>query len=250
MIYLNKIIPNFFYPITFVLILMLWSIFTKRRLPLLIAFFVLWLGSMPLVSHLTVAYLEGGQLRRTPSTIPNADVIVVLSGMLSIVNSSTGPIYEWGDPDRFFAGVELMRINKAKYLLFTGGKLPWDKISQSEGQYLAKFASQFGIAADQIEVTEDVQNTAQEARAVKTFLDKRGLGSVILVTSNFHMERAIKLFENEKIIVYPYPVDSRVGASQLTPMDFLPDASSFSSNQFVFRELIGRAYYRIRYRDQ
>jgi hypothetical protein len=31
------------------------------------------------------------------------------------VQSASGPIYEWTDPDRYFAGIELIKANKAKY---------------------------------------------------------------------------------------------------------------------------------------
>jgi uncharacterized SAM-binding protein YcdF (DUF218 family) len=61
------------------------------------------------------------------------------------------------------------------------------------------------------------------------------------------MPRASKLFLKEGIEVQTYPVDFKVGISNITPMDFLPSADAFSSFQFSLRELIGRAYYRFRY---
>jgi hypothetical protein len=54
-----------------------------------------------------------------------ADAVVVLSGTLSFSSSRERLIQEWGDPDRFFGGIDLLKANKARYLVFTGGKLPW-----------------------------------------------------------------------------------------------------------------------------
>jgi uncharacterized SAM-binding protein YcdF (DUF218 family) len=60
------------------------------------------------------------------------------------------------------------------------------------------------------------------------------------------MARAKQIFEQEGLVVQTYPVDSRVGLAESTPMNFLPDARAFSQTQFAWRELIGRAFYRIK----
>lgn len=209
----------------------------------MLALTLLWLTSTPYISKSLVSFVEKDQLRKLPADIEPADVVVVLSGMLGVVNSKHGPIYEWGDPDRFFAGIELMRAKKARFILFTGGLFPWQTQLQSEGAYLASFAKQAGLVESQIAVTEDVQNTAQEANAVKKYLIQHDLKKIILVTSAYHMPRAQQLFQNAGIDLQTYPVDSKVVLYNTTPMDFLPDAGAFSATQYALRELIGRFYY-------
>ena len=252
MIYFSKLAPYIFYPITLILGLMIWGILLRRRLPLLIALTLFWFCSTPYISNAFVIYLEQGQMRKKASDIVMADVVVVLGGMLVRVDSAGGPIYEWKDPDRFLAGLEMMKAHKARYLLFTSGKYPWDSAIQlnnanlSEGLFLSKFASEYGISLEQIHVTQEVQNTDQEAQAVKEFLQKNDLHNIILITSNFHMERAKEIFELRGIKVQTYPVDSRIGLASITPMNFLPDARAFSETQFALHELMGRAFYRIK----
>jgi len=209
----------------------------------MLALISLWLTSTPYISKSLVSFVEKDQLRKTPDDIRPADLVVVLSGMLAAVKSQRGPVYEWGDPDRYFAGVELMQAKKARYIVFTGGLFPWQTNLQSEGMYLATFAKQAGLSENQIVVTEDVQNTAQEAIAVKKYLTQHDLKEIILVTSAYHMPRAQQLFQNLGVNLQTYPVDSKVVLYDVTPMDFLPDAGAFSANQFALRELIGRAYY-------
>jgi uncharacterized SAM-binding protein YcdF (DUF218 family) len=70
---------------------------------------------------------------------------------------------------------------------------------------------------------------------------------VILVTSAFHMPRAEKVFQNQNLKIIPYAVDFISVAKKISIMDFLPQAHAFKDSNFYFREIIGRAYYSMRY---
>ena len=247
MIYLNKILPYLIYPITIITFFLIWAAISRKRLPVILALVLLIITSSPIVSHQMVAYIDGQERKKIVEDMEVADSIVVLSGMIGPIMTKQGVAYEWGDPDRFFGGIELIKAGKAKNIIFTGGIMPWQKNIQPEGQILAKFAEDFRIPSSQIIVTGDVENTRDEAKAVREILTKNNTNKVILVTSAFHMPRASKLFLKEGIEVQTYPVDFKVGISNITPMDFLPSADAFSGFQFSLRELIGRAYYRFRY---
>jgi uncharacterized SAM-binding protein YcdF (DUF218 family) len=247
MIYLNKLLPYLVYPITIITFLLIWAAISRKRLPVILALVLLIITSSPIVSHQMVAYIDGQERKKIVEDMDVADSIVVLSGMIVPIKTKQGIAYEWGDPDRFFGGIELIKAGKAKNIIFTGGILPWQKNIQPEGQILAKFAEDFGIPSSQIIVTDDVENTRDEAKAVREILTKNNTNKVILVTSAFHMPRASKLFLKEGIEVQTYPVDFKAGISNITPMDFLPSADAFFSFQFSLRELIGRAYYHFRY---
>ena len=244
MIYLHKILPYLLYPITFIVIFLIWGSISRKRLPILAALFLLVVTSSPIISNGMIQYLERAELRKSPADVQYADAIVVLSGMIEPIQGFHGLMYEWGDPDRFFGGIELMKASKAKEIIFTGGKMPWqsDEI-KSEGEVLSKFASEFGIPSSQIILTKNVQNTKDEALAVKEVLINSKNPKIILVTSAFHMPRSKKLFENQGIEVQTYPVDYKAGIFELTPMSFLPSADAFRKFQFAWREMIGRFYY-------
>ena len=247
MIYLNKLLPYLVYPITIITFLLIWAAISRKRLPVILALVLLIITSSPIVSHQMVAYIDGQERKKIVEDMDVADSIVVLSGMIVPIKTKQGIAYEWGDPDRFFGGIELIKAGKAKNIIFTGGILPWQKNIKPEGQVLAKFAEDFGIPSSQIIVTDDVENTRDEAKAVREILTKNNTNKVILVTSAFHMPRASKLFLKEGIEVQTYPVDFKAGISNITPMDFLPSADAFFGFQYSLRELIGRAYYRFRY---
>ena len=133
LIYASKILPHLFYPATLILVLLVWGVFSKRRPPVIIAFILMWLACTPYISIALTSFIEKDQLRKTPADMRLADAIVVLSGMLGVVNSQSGPIYEWGDPDRYFAGLDLMQARKSRLVMFTGGKFPSQSQLQSEG---------------------------------------------------------------------------------------------------------------------
>ena len=78
-------------------------------------------------------------------------------------------VAEWGDPDRYFAGLKIFQSEKADYIIFTGGKLPWsDKPPESE--VLKKQAIMDGIEPDRVLTTGIAANTAEEANQVKRLL--------------------------------------------------------------------------------
>ncbi len=60
--------------------------------------------------------------------------------MLEINEVGDSTYIERGDPDRFFGGIALFKAGKAQKLVFTGGKMPWDKAKKTEGAVLKEYA--------------------------------------------------------------------------------------------------------------
>jgi uncharacterized SAM-binding protein YcdF (DUF218 family) len=165
--------------------------------------------------------------------------------MLEINEVGDSTYIEWGDPDRFFGGIALFKAGKAKMLVFTGGKMPWDKAKKTEGEVLKEYAISNGIPAEKIFVTKDVENTADEAVAVKELISpsKR----IILVTSAYHMYRAKRLFEKQGIEVITYKVDYKSERNkEITIIDFLPNSNYLKNSETGLREIIGRILYKIK----
>ena len=245
MIYLHKILPIFVLPIMLVIIVILIGLIKNKKKLIYIAIGVLYIISTPIFSDNFFKLVEGSEYRKPISAIDSADAIVVLSGMLEINEVGDSTYVEWGDPDRFYGGIELFKAGKAQKLVFTGGKMPWDKSKKTEGEVLKEFAISNGIPSDKILVTKDVENTADEAVAVKELIgsSKR----IILVTSAYHMYRAKRLFEKKEFNVIPFKVDFKTsGNDQVTFMDILPSALNLELTEIGIREIIGRFYYIIK----
>ena len=245
MIYINKILPIIVSPLGLIIILLFFGVFRKRMLSSMIALILLIILSLPIVSRQLIKFLEQGYTLISPNNVDTADTVIVLSGMIRTIKQNNEIYYEFSDAvDRVFAGIELLKLNKAQKIILTRGKLPWS-LGMPEGEFLAQFVKSQGINKNQVILTEVVQNTNDEAIAVSKILPKNS--KIILVTSAFHMPRAKTVFENQNLKVIPYAVDFRLGEKKMDVLDFLPQANAFKDSSFYFREIIGRAYYSLRY---
>ena len=225
-----------------VIILILIGLIKNKKKLIYIAVGVLYILSTPIFSTNFFKLVEGNEYRKPISTIDSADAIVVLSGMLEIHEVRDSTYIEWGGPDRFFGGITLFKAGKAQKLVFTGGKIPWNKAKKIEGEVLKEYAISNGIPSEKIFVTKDVENTADEAVAVKELISpsKR----IILVTSAYHMYRAKRLFEKQGFEVVPYKVDYKSERnSEMTVIDFFPSAENLKISETAVREIIGRLFY-------
>ena len=243
MYYLSKLLPLFVLPLGITLIAVIVGLSLRRRWLIWTGIAFLWLSSIPLVGGFLVRAAEGGAERIQASAAPVVDAIVVLSAGRTI---APGPaaISEWGDPDRFFSGVELFKAGKAPLLVFTGGGFPGELDAPLEGEILAQHARALGIPPDHIVITGPVYNTAEEAQAVTAVLRGRQ-ATVLLVTSAFHMPRARQVFERAGLRITPFPVDFfPSGAGAVSMLRLLPSAGALLQTQTAMREMYGRLFYR------
>ena len=245
MIYINKILPIIVSPMGFITVLLFFGILRKKMLPSFVGLMTLLILSLPIVSGQLIKLLEKSYTHTTANEIASADTVIVLSGMLKPIRKNSVIHYEFSDAvDRIFAGINLLKAGKAQKIILTRGKSPWS-IGVPEGEFLAEFVQSQGIDPNRILLTEIVQNTNDEAKAISKILPKNS--EVILVTSAFHMPRAKKVFQNQNLKVVPFAVDFRSSTKKIDILDFLPQANAFKDSNFYFREIIGRAYYSLRY---
>ena len=246
MIYFHKILPQIFSPLVFIIVLLIIGIIFKSKKISLIGLTILIIFSLPIISNRLTIYLESNYSIKHMSEVNQADAIVVLSGMVRTIRTKDGLKYEFNDAvDRIISGIKLYKSNKAPLLILTRGKVPWS-IGIAEGEYLLNIAMKFDIPRTSIILTDNVQNTDQEAKSIKKLLPNRKL-KIILVTSAFHMPRAQNVFEAVDIQVIPFPVDFQHQSDKITFMDFIPSAGSFKETSFFVKEIIGRLYYNLKY---
>ena len=245
MIYLHKILPLIFSPLMLVIGLIVLGIIFNLRKFSLVGIIVLILSSLPIISNKFIAYLEKDYQPIEIADVENVDAIVVLSGMIRVIGDEENLKYEFTDSvDRFFAGLDLFNNNKSPILILTRGKMPWS-LGIAEGEYLKELFIKYGVSEENIILTDAVQNTDQEAKAIKKILTEDA--KIILVTSAFHMPRAEKVFKAANINLIPFPVDFQNSKSKTTMMDFIPSAESLFDTSHFVREMIGRLYYNLKY---
>ena len=246
---LSKLLPLIFSPLGIVLTLLIVFIFRKKAKYIYSAFVFLIVFSNGLFADILWRLVEHPWERLDYSIIAPSDGIVVLSSGRHLAPGNTKKI-EWGDPDRFLAGIDLYKAHKSNKLIFTGGIDPLTSDLPPEGEIYIKEAISMGLPKEDLLTTYPVHNTLQEAKAVKKLLDNEVpfiKKRVILVTSAFHMKRAKKVFESEGIIVQPYPVDFKsksIFFSFSNPLKWMPSASYLNKSSNAIREIIGRIIHR------
>jgi uncharacterized SAM-binding protein YcdF (DUF218 family) len=227
----------------FIIIILIGLIKNKKKI-IYWAIGIFYIISTPIFAKKFFKIVEGDEYRSPISSIDSADAIVVLSGMLEINVIRDSVYIEWGDPDRFFGGVDLFKAHKASKIVFTGGKMYGNKIQINEGEVLKNYAIKSGISKQYIWITKKVENTADEAIALKELIGSKK--KIILVTSAFHMYRAKMLFEKQSFIVIPYKVDYKISRNNTTTlMDILPNAGNIKLIEIGIREIIGSIFYLI-----
>lgn len=227
-------------------------LYSKTKQSLYISFFLLVVFSNGIISGLLWQIIENPWRRLTPNQVSESDAIVVLSGGGRRFSSKGSKIIEWNDPDRFLAGLSLIKNEKSSKLIFTGGVNPFNKELPPEGRLYMQEAIKLGIQKENIYVTLPVKNTLEEVVETKNLLKKiikKEKQKILLVTSAYHMHRARNLFTKYEIDVEAYPVDFRSEEINMeyikNPFNWIPSSRHLDSNSSALREIIGRIYYEL-----
>jgi len=138
-------------------------------------------------------------------------------------------------------------------ILVTGGALePSSKYPTPEAQVMAKvLQADFNVKVRWI---EDQSKTTQEnAQFSATILQKEGIDHIYLVSHFWHLPRAKRIFEKYGFEVTPAPMgfefDNTFDLSELTILDFLPNASALQRVREIWHEVIGGFWYQFRYKS-
>jgi uncharacterized SAM-binding protein YcdF (DUF218 family) len=237
--FLRKLIEALLLPIGISGILVVTGIAFRRRWIAAAGAVVLYWFSTPFMGGLMMHSLERVYAPKTIQGSPGADAIVVLSG--GVVRGVTAPGVQWGESaNRYFTGFDLFMAGKAKLIVFSAAASLDPALSQ--GAILRETAIRHGIAPEHI-LTSRVLTTEDEARAASEI---PGVHSVLLVTSAFHMPRAVLLFRAQGLTVTPFPTDERVMEKRVLSISALiPISASLLHSEAAMREHYGLAVYRV-----
>lgn len=108
----------------------------------------------------------------------------------------------------------------------------------SEARIMAETLQQdFGITAHWLE--ERSRTTWENARFTAEILQSDGIGSIVLVTDAWHMQRARWSFEHAGLQVIPAP-QGFYSANRTRPLNgWLPESRAFWQNSQLLNELLG-----------
>jgi len=259
-VFLSKFLPLFIYPLglSFFLVILALIFRQRQRLQttlLVAALIILYLGSNRWVSYALARSLEWQYL--PASSIPEADVIVVLGGGTESIQPPRPMVETNSAGDRILYAARLYNEGKADYILLSGGNITWlGGRTTTPSEEMAAVLELAGISGDAVWLQSKSQNTYEDAYYSSQMLKKKGVERILLVTSAMHMPRSVALFKKQGIEVIPAPVDYTVteaGLKNLSSTDpqtllvnLMPNTSSLSLTTNVLKEYLGMLIYRLK----
>jgi len=136
-------------------------------------------------------------------------------------------------------GMELAKIFGLP-LIYSGGGAYDSEGWGSEAEAGGRYWEGLGYAKDHITLETESKDTKGNANGIAGVAGK---GPFILVTSAFHMPRAVYSFRKAGISVIPAPTDYRAKRSSITLSDFLPDTWKLECSRAALHEYLGLLYY-------
>jgi uncharacterized SAM-binding protein YcdF (DUF218 family) len=173
------------------------------------------------------------------------DGIVVLGGPidadLSVVHDT--PVIA-SSPDRIVAAAVMARKYPNARIVYSGGSSSLISNEAREADYAAQLFEGLGVARARLTLDRDARNTYENALFSKQLAAPKAGERWLLVTSAFHMPRAVGVFRKVGFAVEPYPVDWRVGRSNADILSLTPYAGDgFRRTDTAAREWLGLVAY-------
>lgn len=242
MLYLIKIIYSFILPPGLIILLLLalsvrlWKRERLASVLLLGTTLLLYLSSTLWVGEQLTSGLE----RKYPQPdSPKGEIIVVLGGGATQSTpdlNGVGNLYG-GAANRLLTAARLQRESGLP-ILFSGGQVYRD--SGNEADIARRQLLALGVPDSSIMIENRSLNTEQNALYSSEILDEHGYSSAILVTSAFHMPRAVLEFRRAGVDVQPFPVDYMAGSPETVYVSkFTPSSNGLSMTSTALKEYLG-----------
>ncbi|MEX2442149.1 MAG: YdcF family protein [Alkalispirochaeta sp.] len=226
---------------------------------------LLYVASIGIVADRVMGALEHAIPPASPEALMEADAVVVLGGgvvyqspaelMIRALDQNelaerttgrftthrTGAALSPEAESRLLHGVRLARRLRVP-LVVSGGRVLSAEVVPPEAEVAAVLALDLGIPQNMIRVEPDSRTTAENARfTAERFRFQR----VVVVTSAYHMRRALLAFEREGLSPIAAPAAYHRDQRPLRPVMFMPNVTDLRDTATVLRERVGFVWYRL-----
>lgn len=242
---LSKVLDVFLSPLTWAILLSLIGLVRRhdrwtRWAPLASAG-VLYLFSIAPVSNALLLHAERSAARTMRSGL-TYDAVILLGGVVSHAATQTWRVPSYNDNvERLLVTFDLLRTGRARNVIISGGKRDaGDPVVEAE--VLGKQLEDWGIDPSRIILEGRARNTRENATESKRIAEEHAFGSLLMVTSARHVERALESFRKVGLEVDTLPVDYR--SSDRGGTSLLPRSDALDVSVHTLHEIFGRWVYR------
>jgi uncharacterized SAM-binding protein YcdF (DUF218 family) len=174
------------------------------------------------------------------------DGIVVLGGAITPDVSAARDVVALNEAaERITAAVELARRYPSARIIFSGGNAALISDGAIEAAIAVREFEALGIPRERIAAEEQSRNTVENAVFSRLIADPKPGERWLVVTSAYHMPRAIAVFRAAGFPVEAYPVDWRTRGPIDATQPFNSLGDGLRRTDTAVREWVGLVMYRL-----
>lgn len=151
--------------------------------------------------------------------------------------------------DRLFQTLPMYYKGRVSKICITGGSGSISHPNHREAIYVKKYLESIQVPDSNIIIENNSKNTYENAIFTKHILDSMHFkGSVLLVTSSFHMRRSLAIFKKAGYQnVTPYVTNKFTGKRKFEfDYCFLPNSEAITTFNLIMHEIVGYVTYKIK----
>nr|WP_244318518.1 YdcF family protein [Roseibium hamelinense] len=182
-----------------------------------------------------------------PSELQDISGVIVLGGSVdTVVTGARKDTALTSSGERLTIAARLARALPGAKIIHTGGHGVIIPSQATEAEGAARLFADFGIDPERVVLEDKSRNTWENAVLTKGVLQPQPGQKWLLVTSAYHMPRAVGVFEAAGWSgVVPYPVDYRTRGPEDVWRGFAGASTGMRRFDIAFKEWIGLAVYRL-----
>ncbi len=250
-LYLTRIFELLFMPPgVFISLLLLTLLFVKQlrmlRILLVLQILIIYVLSIATTTHHLYRLLETvPPLNQQSIKSLDNDVIIILAGGIKSRAKEYGNQADVG----YFTLLRLrygaaLQKQTGLPVIVIGGIARND---MTEAQLMKQVLQQEFAVTGTIFMEQQSSNTLENARFGSVIMSRQKFHKPLLVTSAFHMPRALLVFNQYMKNITPAPMGFMHSEIDYIPGDFIPNSKSLWQNYLALHELIGYVWYKVRW---
>ena len=245
---LSKLLSFIIKPTFWIFLLIIYSLCFKKvgKKILIISAFLFWFFSNEFIVNQAYNYWED-----SPKSISeidqNYDYGVVLGGFSGYDKKKNR--VEFNDcGDRLFYAIQLFHSGKIKNILISGGNGQLFNNGHMESEWSKDFLIKCGIPKKNILIENKSRNTWENALYTSKFFKNKKNKKILLITSSWHMKRAMFCFDKNNIKADSFSTDYTKSDIKIN-LEYLimPNSTSLVRWETLIKEMIGNIVYRIKF---
>lgn len=204
-----------------------------------------WILSTPITAIALVGALSPSYPPVTTSQDARGATAIVVLGAGVKTYRSRGEVYRSDNREHALRMMEAARVYKTmdRPWVIVTGSLGNEDVTQA--RHMAVDLKNLGVADDRIVEENNATNTREHALFVPPLLTERGVKQFVLVTSQQHMARSLKVFH--AVGLDPIPSTPEFLASGGKPLErFLPSGDALDASSAMLYDELAMAYYWVR----